>query len=400
MVNIIFLIFVITVLYFMKDRKETIIWVGALLLIFGTFAIYSVSIYESFTLTKKLIGLWLIEWDPYNNFYFIRHIRNVVVALITAIIAYKIPISFIQKNRNIIIIAILAFVFQLAVFLPEPIGTTLNGARWWIKIANVFTLQPSEFFKLWYILFLSSRLLRKKEFIHTWKFFVSFIIMNIIILAVFAIIPDFGTVLILALVWLIMCRYAWAKIKHIMMIFLWWALTGIFALSFLWSISTKFNYIQRRFTYFINSDIDPEKKQIWRQNEQALLAIWWWWFRWQWLGKWLKKMWSLPEAQSDFIFSAFSEEIWFIWNLTLLSLYLYLCFYFLTKLQHVRDPFSKQIGIWIISLIIIQMFVNIWVNLKIMPNTGLTLPFVSFGGTALMVNLIEIILLYKIIQKT
>jgi cell division protein FtsW len=68
-------------------------------------------------------------------------------------------------------------------------------------------------------------------------------------------------------------------------------------------------------------------------------------------------------------------------------------------LRQVRDEYGKMIGVGIVSLIIIQAFVNIWVNIKIMPNTWLTLPFVSYGGTALMVNLIEIMLLYKILKN-
>jgi cell division protein FtsW (lipid II flippase) len=68
-------------------------------------------------------------------------------------------------------------------------------------------------------------------------------------------------------------------------------------------------------------------------------------------------------------------------------------------LRYVKDDYSKVIGVGIISLIMIQVFVNIWVNVKIMPNTWLTLPFVSYGGTALMINLIEIVLLYKILKN-
>jgi len=399
MINILFLIFVATVLYFLKGRKQTILGIGLLLLIFGVFAIYSVSIYESFTLTKKLINLWIETGEPYNNFYFSRHLRNLLVAGFAGIITYKLPIALFQKNKNVIILAALVFLFQLAVFLPAPIGTTLNGARWWISIGGAFTLQPSEFFKLWYVLFLSSRLLRKKDYIDSPKFFSAFIVINSIALFVFALIPDFGTILILSLVGLIMARYAGARLKYVLALLGGGMVAAFLGLSILGSVSTKFDYIHKRFTYFINSDIDPEKKWIWRQNEQALLAIGGWGVRWQWLGKWLKKMWSLPEAQSDFIFAAFSEEIGFLGNLVLLGLYFYLCFFFLKELSYVKDPLSRIIWVGIISLIIVQVFVNTGVNLKIMPNTWLTLPFISFGGTALMVNIIEILLLYKIIQK-
>ena len=107
---------------------------------------------------------------------------------------------------------------------------------------------------------------------------------------------------------------------------------------------------------------------------------------------------QLPEAYSDMIFPAFSEEIGFVGNMLLFALYMGLFFTVLKQLSQVRDPQLKTLAIGIISLIIVQVFVHIGVNLEILPNTGLTLPFVSHGGTALMINLIELALLYKILR--
>jgi cell division protein FtsW (lipid II flippase) len=76
-----------------------------------------------------------------------------------------------------------------------------------------------------------------------------------------------------------------------------------------------------------------------------------------------------------------------------------LMIYVLQKLIYIRDDYNKILAVWILSLIIVQMFINIWVNLKILPNTWLTLPFISHGWSALMVNLIELIILYKIIEN-
>lgn len=91
----------------------------------------------------------------------------------------------------------------------------------------------------------------------------------------------------------------------------------------------------------------------------------------------MQKFGFIPEAQSDFIFAAFSEEIGFFGNLLLIALYVYIGYYFMTHLRYVKDEHKKIIGIGILSLILIQAFVNIGVNLKILPNTGLTLPFIS-----------------------
>ncbi len=373
-----------------------IVWI--LLLIFGLLAIFSVSIHDSFALGLRGIAQWRREGDPSNYFYFIRQIRNVAVGLVMSGIIYFIPIKFFQNNRNIIIIFVILILFQLLVFVPW-IGVVFNWARWWISIPWLSTLQPSEFFKIGYVLFLASWLIRKYKMANTKEFFINFLVVNFVIFLAFLFIPDLGTVLVLWLAWLVMCRYAGAKFKYIALITIWGIFCAVSAALLASAISPKFTYITNRFTYFIRSDIDPQKRGIWWQNQQALIAIWWWWFWGQWYGKWLQKFGFIPEAQWDFIFSAFSEEIGFIGNIALLFLYFYLCRYFLSHLPLVRDEYSKLIGVGIISLIIMQMFVNIGVNLKILPNTWLTLPFISYGWSAIMVNMVQIILLYKILKQ-
>jgi cell division protein FtsW len=207
------------------------------------------------------------------------------------------------------------------------------------------------------------------------------------------------TVLILWLTGLVMARYAWLKFKKVFWIFMVGILGGALVGGMASLVSDRFAYIQKRFTYFISSNVDPQSREIWRQNEQALMAIWWGGLAGKWYGKWLQKFWFIPEAQSDFVFAAFSEEIWFGWNMVLIWLYLYLAFYFLKHLPRVKDDYPRVLGVGLISLIMIQAFINIWVNTKILPNTWLTLPFISYWWTAMMVNLIEIILLYKIIKR-
>lgn len=374
-----------------------IIWIGIILIIFWLLAIYSVSIHESFTLTLKLLANGNRTGDPSNYFYFLRQLKNIVIAVVMALGVYLIPIRFFQKNKNVIFIGVILMLLQLLVFVPW-IWIVLNGARWWISLPFLPSMQPAEFFKIGYVLFFSSRLLRKRDIINKKDFFSNFIVINIILLSVFLLIPDLGTLLILWLVSLTLARYAGTKIKYILYL-LWWALiTWLVVGSLAGMINDKFAYIQKRFTYFLSSDIDPQSRQVGRQNQQALIAVWWWGFMGKGYGKWLQKFWYIPEAQSDFIFAAYSEEIGFIGNMLLLALYFYLAYYFLSRLQNIRNEHNKLIWVGIISLIIIQAFVNIGVNIKIMPNTWLTLPFISYWWTALMVNCIEIILLYKILK--
>lgn len=368
------------------------------MIVFGLLAMYSVSIHESFTLTLKLIANGNLDGDPSNYFYFIRQLKNIAIASIMALGVYIIPLRFFQKNRNIVIIGIILMLLQILVFVPG-VGMVLNWARWWISLPFLPSMQPAEFFKLWYVFFFSSRLLKKRDIINQKEFFSNFIVINIFLLAIFLFIPDLWTLLILCLTALTLAWYVGTKTKFIMYLVIWGLSVGIIWGSLAGLVSDKFNYIQKRFTYFLNSNVDEQKRWVWRQNQQALIAVGGGGFLGKGYGKWLQKFWYIPEAQSDFIFAAYSEEIGFLGNVFLLGLYLYLAYYFLSNLQNIRNEYNKTVWVWIISLIIIQVFVNIWVNTKIIPNTGLTLPFISYGWTALMVNCIEIILLYKILKE-
>ena len=161
------------------------------------------------------------------------------------------------------------------------------------------------------------------------------------------------------------------------------------------------NYAFTRLSTFFERDPEVRKQRLLkedRQINQGVTAIGAGGLFGQGYGKGLQKMGQLPEAYSDMIFAAFSEEIGFFGNMLLFLLYFLLFVAVLKELSQVRDPQLRLLAVGIISLIIIQVFVHVGVNLEILPNTGLTLPFISHGGTALMINLIELALLYKILR--
>lgn len=363
-----------------------IIW--WLLILYWIFAIYSVSVYESFELTLKFVSKGLMD-EPSNYFYFFRQIKSLLIWWIIALIVRKIPFEFIKKQRNKIFLAIL--VLQLLVVFT-PLWVTLNGAKWWLYIKWLWTLQPSEFFKLAFVMFMSWWFLKKQKLLWTIKWFLWFIVVVSIFFLVFFLIPDLGTLLILGPVMLLMYWYIWGRLTYILFL----VITGLF----LWvTIGMQFDYVKKRFSYFMDSNVDETGRGIGWQLQQWNIAIWWWWWFGKWYGKWLQKFWYIPEAQSDFIFSAFSEEVWLIGNSVLLTLYFLLLFYFVKRLPHIKDNYRQLLWVWIMSLILIQVFVNIWWNLKLLPLTGLTLPFISYGWSSLIVNMVELILLYKLMYE-
>lgn len=363
-----------------------ILIVGVLLILFGVFAIYSVSIYESFQITLKLSSLWHLD-DPSNYFYFFRQLKNLAISILVAGIVYKIPLNFIKTHKNKIFVW--ALIFQLLVF--TPLGTEFNWSRGWLYLMWIGTIQPAEFFKLAFVIFLSWWFLKKKKMLMNIQGFLWFLVVIFLFFLIFLKIPDLWTLLVLWPVSLIMYWYIWGKIRYILSFLVIWLVLGL-------TVWMQFDYVKDRIDYFVNPQIDETWRWIGWQSEQALIAIWWWGFWGNGYWKWLQKFWYIPEAQSDFVFAALSEEIGFFGNTILLLLYFLLVYFFLKESCNIDDEYLKVLGIGIVSLIFIQAFVNIWVNTRMLPLTGLTLPFISFWWSALMVNFVELVLLYKIVN--
>ncbi len=363
-----------------------ILIVGALLILFGIFSIYSVSIFESFDLTLDQVALG-IRQDPSNYYFFFEQLMKLWVGLALCALVYFIPFERIKKLKHVIFFGSLA----LVLLLFTPMGVELNGSSAWLSVPG-WTIQPGEFFKIWFVFFLWSWLLRKRKQLDEMQFFIGFLIITWISYVIFLLIPDLGTILVLACVALIMFWYAGGKLYYVAVTVLLGIIAGALA-------SSQFSYIQERMTYFFNPDSDTSGRGIGWQTKQALIAVWWWWRIGKWYGKWLQKFWYIPEAQSDFIFAAFSEEIGFIWNCILLTLYFLLAYFFLKNLSQIKDEYNRAIWVGLLSMIIMQVFINIWVNIKLVPLTWLTLPFISHGGSALIANMVELIFLHKIIKS-
>lgn len=362
-----------------------IIW--ALLILYWVFAIFSVSIYESFQLTLKMVNLGKIV-EPSNLFYFFKQLTSLAIWIVIAFWVYKIPLKFIQKYKLPLFLIVL--IFQLLVF--TPLWVMLNWAKWWLYFPWLWTVQPSEFFKLAFVMFMAWWLIKKKKILSSIQWFIWFLVVIWIFFFVFFLIPDLWTLLVLWPVVMVMYRYVWWRFRYIILLSSIWLIMGV-------TIWMQFSYIRDRFSYFLDSSVDETWRWIWWQINQWLISIWWWWVFGQWYGKWLQKFWYIPEAQSDFIFAAFSEEVWLLWNSILLSMYFFLVYYFMKRVSRVADEYNRVFWVGIIALLVVQIFVNIWWITKILPLTWLTLPFISYWWTALMINLIQLTLLYKIINS-
>ena len=146
-------------------------------------------------------------------------------------------------------------------------------------------------------------------------------------------------------------------------------------------ISTRIdNFFQKNETLFTKANADGKDYQL----KQWLIALWSGGFFGLGFGKSIQKFWYLPEVQWDFVFSVIVEELWFMGTFILLLAYLTIVYRGFLIARSVKDPFGKYLAFGLSTLILIQVFVNIWVNLNVIPLTGVTLPFVSYGGSSLI----------------
>jgi cell division protein FtsW len=204
------------------------------------FAVYSVSVFESFWLTLYRVEQWLRS-DPTNYFYFIEQIINIAAWVLVCVLIYLIPRRVIKKMKNVIFLLTLGAVLLLF----TPFALTYKGATAWLDLW--FTnIQPGEFFKLWFVLFLWSWLLRKRSVMNELTWYIWFLIITGVCYLIFVLIPDLGTVYVLAPVSLLMFWYAWGRKTYILLTF-WIGIVAMFLAA------TQFNHIRVRLDYYLLS---------------------------------------------------------------------------------------------------------------------------------------------------
>lgn len=356
------------------------------LIIFGMIMISSVSVYSSFRVTSLLEKSWLID-EAYNHFYVIRNISHVIISMIMLLFLVKVPYHFFEKHAKRIIVGNILLMLYVLFF-----GQTLNGATGWINIPGLPSIQPVEFLKFSIIIFLAYYFKKYKEKIASFQDgFVPFFGLLFLVIIILWLQPDFGSIMILWPIMVMMFFVAGAKVKYLAYFMMMWVLLFTFVYN-LWEYDKKTGkninslwYITQRIDNFIADEKEQIKnKTINFQTEQAIIAIGSWGFWGLWFWNSIQKFGYLPEVQWDFVFSVIIEELWFIWGLVLLWLYVFIGYRGYMISFYSQDLFAKYASFWITTWFLIQACVNIWVNLNIVPLTWLTLPFVSYGGSSLI----------------
>lgn len=323
---------------------------------------------------------------PY--YYLLRQSLAALVGIAAALITQAIPYKIWKKLAPILLLA--AFLLSAAVFIPE-LGLSLGGAKRWLKIGPI-NFQPSELLKISLILYLASWLEKKRGRISGFtSAFVPFLAVISIAGAILVLQRDIGTLLVVATSAIILYFLGGGKISQVAAI----AALAIAALLTLVQIAP---YRVNRFLVFFNPELDPQG--IGYHINQALIAIGTGGFWGRGFGQSIQKYNYLPEPTGDSIFAIIVEEFGFFGSVILIGVFLAFFFRAMLIARQAPDLFAKLLVAGLASLIMLQVFINIAAISGFLPLTGIPLPFVSYGGTALVVNLAMVGIILNVSKHT
>ncbi|MFH0857433.1 MAG: putative lipid II flippase FtsW [Candidatus Magasanikbacteria bacterium] len=311
-----------------------------------------------------------------DNYFFVKRqiMYGFLPGMVLLLTCAKIPYEKYKKMMYPIFAGMILIL--VAVFIPG-IGQSFNtGSKSWVQLFG-FSFQPAEFAKLGMILFFSAYLAEKGKTLLNFKegFFPS-LIMGMIPVLLIILQPDIGTVFILFSIVFSLLFIAGAKSSHLSSL----ALTGIIAFILLIIAAP---YRAARLTTFLHPELDP--LGVGYHINQAYLAIGSGGIFGLGLGHSQQKFQYLPEVHADSIFAVMAEELGFLIVGAFLFFLVIIAFRMLAVSRRVSDPFGKYVIFGIVIWFMVQSFMNIGAMLGLMPLTGVPLPFVSHGGTALMI---------------
>ena len=355
-----------------------IFWSVLLLLAVGLVMVYSSSI--AMAEAEKMTGFRA-------HYFLMRHAVFLLVGVVAACVAFQIPMATWQRMAPWLFIA---GGFLLVLVLIPGVGRDVNGSRRWIPL-GIATMQPSELMKLLVVLYAADYTVRKAAFMHDFKRgFLPMLAVMVFIGAMLLREPDFGALVVVASI-------------AVTILFLgglnWRVFAGLIILlgiSFVLLIVTS-PYRWERMRGFMDPWSDPYGKSY--QLTHSLIAF----GRGEWVGVGLgasvEKLFYLPEAHTDFLLAVIAEELGFVGVALIIGLFVLFIHraFAVGREAMMREKYfaalvAQGIGVWIT----VQAFINMGVNMGLLPTKGLTLPFLSFGGTGILVNCVAVAILLRI----
>lgn len=360
------------------EYDSALIWVTLLLLGFGMVMVYSASI--AIAEASRSTGNSAV-------YYLIRHAAYILVSLVAAAIVFQVPLRVWQRAAPLLFV--LGMVLLMLVLIPG-IGREVNGSRRWLPLGFA-NLQPSELMKLCAVLYAADYTVRKAAFMHSLR--KGFLPMAGVMLLTGGLLlrePDFGAfavITVIAMGILFLGGMNWKLFAGLIVMLV------LGFLLLIWSSP----YRMQRVIGFMDPWADPYGKGY--QLSHALIAF----GRGEWfgvgLGASVEKLFYLPEAHTDFLLAVIAEELGFIGVLALITLFAWIVARAFTIGRRAADldrPYSalvaQGIGLWIG----VQVIINMGVNMGVLPTKGLTLPLLSFGGSAILATCCALAVLLRV----
>jgi len=342
--------------------------------------ISSASVYESYQVyIREGVDCGLLDANC-NDFYFWRQVRNILIALPFGFIATSIPYLFWRKAAVGIFIG--SILLLIALFLPG-MSTGWGTSQSWLNIPILSSIQPVEIAKLGLIFYLARWMEGRRSAIATIENgFIPFAIILGIIAFLLVLQPDFGSTLVITLIATAIYFAAGARMKHI-------AVGGIIAASLAVLVIGLggMDYVKNRFAAFLDPSLDPEG--IGFQIKQSLIAVGKGGFFGEGLEGATQRFGYLPEVQSDAIFAATGEAFGFFGSVPFVALFLLVAYRGFRIAAAAPDRFGQLTAVGLSAALTGQTFVHIGVNIALLPYTGITLPFVSYGGSSLVASFVS-----------
>jgi len=308
----------------------------------------------------------------------IKHSISIVLGLIIAFILSNIDYRGLSPLIRPLFFGIVTLLILVLLF-----GNTVNGAKSWFSF-GVFNIQPAELAKIVVIIIIAQYFNRYHYRLNNfWTIIASLLPISLIGILIL-IQPDFGTFSIIGSIWLGMIVFGGVRFQHIMILFS----IGLAVLMSLWTWILE-EYQKQRILTFFDPTLDPLGSGY--NTLQVIKSV----SAGGWLGNGNQLI-TVPEIHTDFIFAGFAQQ----WGFIGISVYFILIVCILGRMIYiglkVRDGFARMIILGVILCFLIQILINIGMNVGILPITGITLPFMSYGGSSMIVSWILIGLLLSI----
>lgn len=311
------------------------------------------------------------KMNKQTYFFFIKHLTFVSISLFLIL-----AISIQEKDKLIKFLPFLFFISILILVLVPILGVEIKGSKRWIDLRIFPLFQPIELIKPLFIIFVAKIIVLNTKINIYRRYLYSFLVL--ILIAIFLIYqPDLGQTLLLTLTWVTMIFVTGFNMAILLVL----GLVFVSTIALLiFSFPEKFGYIFLRIKTFLDSK-DGDNFQ----SQKALEAIKQGGLTGQGMGEGILKD-KVPEAHTDYIIAVISEEFGAIFVLFIVIIFLFIGYKVLNKVFSGNDEFLKLALVGLVALLIIQTFIHIGVNSRLFPTTGMTLPFLSYGGSSLIGN--------------